>query len=245
MSAMVGVRRPKRRRGSVAYPRQVPRMRLPGGLRGVARIGGYYGRFAGPSAELKFFDTVKVFTAASTGGVVMDDSINHIPQGNKENERIGRKCTLKSIAFKGAYKNAVTTVATETDNRIRIVVFWDRQANGNAATAAEIFGAAPTINTFQNLANSSRFQVMFDSVHNIINPAVVQTAAGNFTTYQNEYSWRWYKRCTIPIEFDATATDGSIATIRSNNVGILAFSAQGVGIPSLSYTCRVRYSDAG
>ncbi len=220
-------------------------MRLPGGLRGVARIGGFYGRFAGPKAELKFLDTVKALTNLTTGGVVLDASLNVIPQGNTESERIGRKVVLKMLRFKGKITSAATTVLTETEQRYRIVVYCDKQTNGAAATAIQIFGAAPTLDSFRELANQDRFTILYDKTKDFVIPAVAQTAAGTFSTYLISRTFHANIRLNLPIEFDSSATTGVITSIRSNNVGILGFTETGNAPLSLSYIARVRYSDMG
>lgn len=240
--------RKRRRTAGVMMVSAGPRRALPAvprTLRGVARIGGFYGRFAGPRAELKFLDTTKALTNMTTAGVVLDDSLNHIPQGNSESERIGRKVVLKMLRMKGQIINSLSTVIGNMEQRFRVVVYCDKQTNGTPATAVLIFGAAPTIDSFRDLANQDRFQILYDKTREFTIPAVAQTAAGTFSSYNVSKNFSLNVRLNIPIEFDSTATDGSIATIRSNNVGILAFCQTGDSPVSIQYIARIRYSDSG
>jgi len=64
---------------------------------GVDRTGGYYGRFAGRGAELKFFDTATSFSIDTSPEVPATGQLVLIPQGVTESTRVGRKCVIRSI----------------------------------------------------------------------------------------------------------------------------------------------------
>lgn len=235
----------RRRNGNGrAKKRRVVGEGLPAGLVGVARIGGFYGRFAGPGAELKFLDTVRADATLALAGAVIDDSLNHIPQGNTESERIGRKVVIRGLRLKGRIKNSPTTAQTTTDQRYRIIVYCDKQANGATAVVTDILETA-VIDSFRNLANVQRFQILYDKTKNMIMPAVAQTAAGTFTTYSCEYGQQFSMKLNLPIEFDNSATTGVITSIRSNNIGLLAMCSTNDNPPVFAYTVRIRYSDNG
>ena len=204
----------------------------------------FAGRFAN-GGELKFFDTIKAGTAVAETGTILDDSLNHIVQGVTESNRIGRKCTIKSLHFRGTINNQVGTVLGEIKQSVRIIIYLDKQANGATAAVADILEDVTALNgynSFRNLANSGRFRVLYDMRKAMIQPAVAQTAAGTFSSYVNQWSWSFNKAVNIPVEF--SGVNGLIAEIRSNNIGILAIASDNDNLPQVNYTCRVRFSDS-
>ncbi len=229
------------------------RMRFAGGKRkrsNAGRVVKRARRAAAPfrgrvsNGELKFLDTVRTDLNMALAGVVMDDSLNHIAQGNTESERVGRKVTLKMLRMKGRVINTNVTSLTETEQRYRIIVYCDKQANGATAAVTDILETA-SINSFRNLANQSRFRIIYDKTKNFILPAVAQTAAGTFSSFSMEHNFMMSARLNIPIEFDNSVTTGAIGSIRSNNVGVLALCSTDNGPVRLGYTARIRYSDGG
>ncbi len=240
-------RKVKRRRAAPVFAQAGPR--LPPQLRGRVRYGGYYGRLRGRAAaagsELKFFDTSTQNTTSLIAGVIASASVNLIPQGVTESTRVGRKCVLKRISFKGTLRNDESTTLAGTDNNMRIIVYLDQQCNGATAIPADILENVGANNTgfdsHYNLSNSGRFKILYDIRKNMIVPAVAQTAAGTFSSYRSTYVWSWGKACNIPVEFSDVT--GAITEIRSNNVGVLIICNENDNQPTISYTCRVRFSD--
>ena len=233
---MMVIDRPKRKRSFAARGRFKKRRFAPQNV--------FHGRYANRAAELKFFDTQKAQTAVAATGTVLDDSLNHIVQGVTEENRVGRKCTIRSIHFKGTYNNVVATNVGDTNQSVRIVIILDKQTNGTAFTVAGVLEDVTEFNgynSFRNLAESGRFKVLMDQRFNIRIPAVAQTAAGTFSTYIQDYKWEFNKLVNIPIEFNGTT--GAIGEIRSNNIGIFAISRDATNPPEVGYSCRVRFSD--
>lgn len=201
------------------------------------RTGGFYGRFAGKNAELKFFDTIRGQGNIQPGGTIFSPSLNLIPQGTTESERIGRKCTLKTISIKGQTIKAATTTVNGTADRVRWIIYLDTQTNGGAATVLNILETAD-IESFRNLAESSRFKILYDRTIATNCHAGSGDAGEDFGRYV--YNFNFNKRCNIPLEFSSTT--GVITELRSNNIGILIIS-EDTDLASVKYTCRVRFSD--
>jgi len=208
--------------------------------RPLARTGGYTGRFSGKGAELKFFDTAISFTIDATGEVPASGQLNLIPQGVTESTRIGRKCTLKSIALNLGMSYSPGAAAVMSDIST-IMLVQDTQTNGAAAAIADVLqGGGGTISTaFRNLENSDRFRVLKTWKH------TWQPDAGVTTAYNSSRKRiQFFKRCSIPIDFDSTASTGAIGTIRSNNVFLLAGTDGGSDDLITVYgNCRLRFSD--
>lgn len=120
---------------------------------------------------------------------------------------------------------------------MRVIVFLDRQANGTAATVTDILETAQ-YNSFNNLANSSRFRIMYDKRHDM-NYFNTQTSGGQDIDGTN-ISGSFFANVNLPIEFSSTT--GVIGEIRSNNIGLLLISDSQQGY--LEGRVRVRFSDS-
>lgn len=204
---------------------------------GRTRTGGYYGRFQ-KNGETKFFDdTVPSLNITATAVIL--DSPNLIPQGVTESTRVGRKCTLKSIMWQGEiHLNLQTDDATPTGDFVRLICYWDKQCNGANATATDIL-QTDNWNEFNNLANSQRFKILWNKtlVFNHTAGAGASTAANVWPIMYKRF--KFMKKCNIPLEFSATS--GAIATVKSNNIGLLAISRNGEC--DMLYKTRVRFTD--
>lgn len=213
---------------------------IPRYLVGRVATTGFYGRFQPSGPELKFLDTIEPNTAVATAGTVSTSSFNIIPQDDTESGRVGRKVNIKKIMFKLAINLPATTVAASTTDRMRIMVIQDKQTNGANPTVAQILATPSTIDSFQNLANASRFNVLYDKTHVISSPAGgAPTATPSFGA--ETVFLKISKKCDIPIEYDATATTGALTTQRSNNLLLVSWTAS--NLATLQYTARIRYSD--
>ncbi len=208
---------------------------------GMSRTGGFYGRYR-RFGEMKFFDTNVAVSPVTTAGTV-EDSLNHIPQGTTESERLGRKCTIKHIGVRFQLTLAETDAVTTPPpaDLVRCILFWDKQANGATAIVADLLENAG-VDSFRNLANSQRFIFLYDKVHEMNYKNLTSDAANAYGTTQLKKYLTIYKRCNIPIEFDNSATTGAMGTIRSNNLGWLIMS-ETASATSMDGTFRIRFTD--
>jgi len=202
---------------------------------GYIRSGGYYGRFTGPNAELKFFDTALTFSVDATMEVPATGQLVLIPQGVTESTRVGRKCIIKSIEVKGTIADAPAAAANAASSAYVWLVL-DKQCNGAAAAATDVFTSTAAQTALINLANSERFVILKKWVWSFNSSAGVTTAYNN-TRREFEY----YRRCNIPIEFSSTT--GAITEIKSNNLFLLAGAVGGDDTSGVTGICRVRFSD--
>lgn len=241
-SALVVVSRSKKARpytglatayGGIQALRAIPRP-----LRGYARIGGNYGRYT-RGGEMKFKDTT-ISISGNTSGA-LGTSFNLVAQGDTEQERNGRKITVKKVHFRGQVDfNATSTI---TQDSARIIFYLDKQANGAVATVAGILQGTPNALSFNNLSNSSRFVILkdyyipFDTPNFAFVPSTDAFVGGT-----NTVKISFNKKCNIPIEFDASATTGAITTIRSNNIGCMMITDE-ASTCVLVGVARIRFSD--
>lgn len=184
-------------------------------------------------AEKKNLDTVVgVGTIASTG-TILSTSLNLIPGGTTDNTRVGRKVNIKSIQLQGVFFLPGTATAADMADSYRFMVYWDKQANKAAAGVTDILSTA-VFHSFNNLSNSSRFQILKSYRGSLNGTAGI---AGSSGERQEEFSC--YIPCDIPVEF--TSTTGAITEITSNNIGVIGISQDGK--IQVSYQARIRYTD--
>lgn len=215
-------------------PAYSPATAMPGFSRRV----GYYGRYraSGRVGEMKFLDTTVAQTTVAAAGTVLSSSLNVVPQGDQQSERIGRKITIKSIHLRG---RSILPAGAAYDT-LRLIVYVDTQTNGAAATAADILqGAAPTLESFNNMENAGRFRVLKDWYYNMNS---INSVGATPDETASARVLKMNKKCNIPILYDSSATTGAIATQCCNNVGVIGFST-GQGI-TVGFVVRIRYSDS-
>ncbi len=213
--------------------------------KGYDRTGGFYGRYnggrgMGDQGELKFHDVDLDDAVVAAAGTVTA-SINLIPQGVTESTRNGRKCTIKAIQWR--YRMLLPeldAVGTPGDpDTIRVILFKDTQANGATAAVTDVLESADW-QSFRNLANVQRFQILHDKVHTLNYAGIASDGAGVVSQAAVQQRFQFYKKCNIPLEFSATT--GAITEIRSNNLGVLLISSNGIAL--LEGKFRLRFTDA-
>ncbi len=186
-----------------------------------ARGTGYYGRFqrqAGNRTEWKFHDVTFDDASISTVGDRLT-SANLIAQGVTESDRLGRKCTIRSIEWRYTITKT-TEVASDADSVVRVIMYVDKQANGAAAEVLDLLKTAD-FQSFYNLANRNRFRILMDKTYDLN----AMAGGGNGTildTYTRALSRRFYKKCSIPIEYKLTTA--VIGAVTSNNIMVLLIS---------------------
>lgn len=109
--------------------------------------------------------------------------LNGVVAGSQNFNRIGRKTEMKSIQLRGVV--SATTEATANDTGCRMVLVYDKQANGNAPTWANVIQsqniAGTTSSTFSdmvNLDNRDRFVILRDKFFIMAYQSIVATEAG-------------------------------------------------------------------
>ncbi len=204
--------------------------------RGYVRTGGYYGRFA-TGGEMKFFDSD--VSDAPVGATLTINLLTIIPEGNGESERIGRKITLKRVSVLYEMKLSATTAASSTSETVRCMLIQDTQTNGAAFIAADLLDT-DVMSSFNNLANSSRFKILFKQEFSFKAGGAAPSGAAYIFSEDQKYL-RMTKKVNIPMEYDNSATTGVITSIRSNNL-YWCTQATGATITSVGKV-RVRYTD--
>ncbi len=217
------------------------------------RVGNYgrYNRMGGgmtSGQELKFHDIDMDLAPAdySLGIIGNTDSVVKIGQGLTESTRIGRKCVIRSIGWRGDIildGSAGGGAAVGTTPRLMLV--QDTQCNGAAPTVSGIGGVLESADwrSFNNLSNKGRYKVLMDRSFNL----VIRAGAGDGAA--NDYSgervgFTFFKRCNIPLEFSGVANPAAITELRTNNIFPLLILNNASTLTQLQSKFRFRFSDA-
>ena len=203
-------------------------------------MGGAYQRSAPGSYEKKYFDTTYGTTPIVSAGL-FTTSWNLIPQGTTKNSRIGNKCTVTNINVHGVLIQTGQAANSVLGDKVRWIVFVDRQANGAVPVAISDLiqtmpGATTNFNSFRNMDNVDRFVILKDKTYTL-NPPTQNAALGSCQTLREI---KMNKKCNIPLEFSSTT--GAITEIRSNNILCLFINAAD-NLTNFAFTVRVKYSD--
>jgi len=210
--------------------------------KGYARRVGYYGRFSGPAAELKFFDTSLNFQVDNTAEIPATGQLALIPQDSTQSGRDGNKAFIKSVKIHGIM-NFEPGASAAASTVVYLYLMQDTQCNGTAATVADpnsgIFTNANLAIANMTIANSGRFRILKKWCIPFSSTAGVTTAYNQLTM-----PFEFYKKVNIPMIYDASDPAGVLTSIRSNNLFLVA----GTGGLSddqviVNGTCRLRFSD--
>jgi len=136
-----------------------------------------------------------------------------------------------------------SSAAAVTCAYVRMFLVQDTQANGALGTMTGAQGAllawngvAANIHAFRDLDNVERYKVLKEW-HHVMLPFVAGT---------NSYAKSQFicnKSVNIPVEYDASTASGAIASIRSNNLLLMAGTDVASGVLELDGYVRVRYID--
>lgn len=198
-------------------------------------------KYTGPVQEIKFLDNTIAFNFDGTNEIPATGQLLTIAQGDGQSNREGRKIVVKSIYVKGIVQTQPGASAVAGD----VLYIWlvqDTQCNGAAAIVADdntgIFTAAGASASaaVRCLANVNRFKILKKWVL----PTFPQ--AGNSGALNHAATeWSGMLNCNIPIEYDASAATGALATIRSNNIFLVAGSHLTDDTCACSGIIRIRF----
>lgn len=233
-----------RLRKKLSAPRKKSRVsRLPATLRSS-------------STEIKSCD-VPQFNQKLENNVLNPKLLNGIIEGAAFYQRVGRKIEMKSLQIKGWMAPDENTTQDITQ-RGRILIVYDRQANGVAATWDDVIQSYSNTGAvsngsldFVNLDNRDRFVILRDI--EMIMPSVtrigtvdvfMQGTASHGNSAGEEFMINEY----IPLKGLVTQFKGATGGIGDISTGSLLFFTHGTSGPNESgwftqVACRLRYRD--
>lgn len=195
-------------------------------------------------AEKKFLDTALNLTGADNAAEFKH--LNDIDQGATASNRIGIKAIIDSISFKMVFDPAGVSATTSvpTSTTCRVVIFFDRQANGSTPGWTDVFKANGQAE-FRQLDNTARFRVLYDKIISL-NQQIVMRDATNVAIC----AVRKHVRVNIKLKKGVMThwkelVDGAAGNIKTNSLWIGYWprhALPGQAVP-LNGNCRIRFTD--
>jgi len=191
------------------------------------------GGWADPSrmtAERKFVD-VAATIATTDGGLTFGNPVllNGISTGTDASTRIGRKVNLSSILIRyTAYLGGDSTFGSP----VRIMVFYDKQANATAVTTAASFPLVSNTFTSPNeLSYRDRFVTIFDHITEPLSVNANASVAGTL-----------YKKLQLEMIFN-TGADATIGSISTGAIYVMAAQNGVVGTngPDVRFFSKIQH----
>lgn len=167
-------------------------------------------------------------------------------QGDGEQNRDGRKITIKSCFVNVTVRGAVSADQADVKAapQVFVALVQDMQANGATIVSENVFtnpNDTAYVNTYplRNMQYSSRYRVL-DHKTLDTGPTTASTDGANTTSIINSertctLSWRG----EVPVTFTGTTAD--VASVADNAFHIIAYSTTTNFVPVISYTSRIRF----
>ncbi len=172
-------------------------------------------------AEKKFHDASASDDATTTTTIV---NLNNMAAGDTALLRDGNKIICKSVQIRMSLRAESSTVS----NIVRVLVIYDKNANGVAPTAAQVFQGTPSVTAMKNISNASRFVTLMDKIIPI-------HSRGSFDMeYLNEF-------IRIPTNLQLSQfSDGSAAVPISGSLTLLYLGNEAAGTNDVDVVLATR-----
>ncbi len=174
------------------------------------------------SEELKYYDLAEAFALTTTlaSGTTAPKTLNSVPQGTTQSQRIGNRIRVKSVMCHGYFTavghDGTVGVHDEFDNVARVIVLVDHQSNGALAAAGDILAQSTAINSFRELDQSHRFTILYDHKVAIEVPTHFEGTDGLTTGVDKKYTFDFYKSgLDLLCQFDA-ATESVVSQVNNS-----------------------------
>jgi len=213
---------------------------IPTAIPGFTRTSDLW-RLGNVRGESKFHDTLQnrdnngdPISTYTSGGIVQ--SIVQIPQTNTAIGREGMMCNVTKV-----HVTMALTGHNTLDAWYRVMLVLDKQCNGTQFTVYPDLltgSASNNISSMRNLDQASRFDVLYDKKICVKGPGFT-APSGNVKII------KFSKNKQFVMKWSSTNVDGSVASMKENNLCIVIISDGSQPIPGavLQGMARVRYTD--
>jgi len=188
------------------------------------------------AVEYKITDTSLSFNFDTTGEVPATGQLCLIAGGSSSSTRIGNQVTLKSIQIRASV-GFVPGAAATASSTAHLYIVLDKQANGAAATAANVFTGTNFATALRNSDLWQRFTILKHWKHTFTPNAGVTTGYNNV-----QYALDFYKKLNLPLKYNGAS--GVIGEVMTNNIFLLA-GTDGASDDTIQFSgnCRVVFTD--
>lgn len=205
-------------------------------------------------SEVKTCDVNSTSVAVSTTGVFT--CLNIIEQGAAFYQRVGLQAVMKSLRLSGFFILSGTNAAATALDYVRLIIFYDRQANKAFPSQADILQLTNEAGTTEstslsniNMYNRDRFKIIRDD-RILLPPAGAAGVAANspFVYIDPEMKMNvdhYVKLGDLETQYNQT-NGGSVADIQTGSLNLLVVSNQVLAANSaydFVFTARLRYMD--
>lgn len=191
--------------------------------------------------EKKFHDVSESGTGGGVGefiGLVGDD-LTGIAQNNTAEGRNGNKIFVYNEDLTMTFDASGSNGAC---NLVRVIMFVDKQSNGNKPTLEEVLGSASATPTdFRNLENQARFRFLHDRLITVDNTGGGGAAfTGGCKILKKRVGFSQAKG-GLRVQYETGTSTGYMDTIKDNNIWVLVLANN----TNVTWTLRsrARYSD--
>jgi len=166
-----------------------------------------------------------------------------IAQGDGDSDRTGNHLTMTNISVHGdiwmsAAANLAVADATFNDD-VRVILAYDKQANGAVITTLTDILTTANINSFRNMNTLERFVILKDKRIKI-GCGATSTGAGNATRFSTgPTTFKFNKKVALPVDY--AGTTGAIADIKTGALYMFLISENGQS--SCDLWTRIKYLD--
>ena len=137
-------------------------------------------------------------------------SVNQIPQGKADSERIGREVTVRRLSSRFWITGDVTSTGAVY---ARMVIFRDRQFAGVSVSPAVLL-QSNLITAHQNRFNRDRFEILYDET--FLMDAVNHITATDYLHLQTPL-----QACVLDMDLTLFFSSASALSVRGNNIGVV------------------------
>jgi len=216
----------------------------------------------GPRLEVKSVDIDQTVITSSIINTPSMYCLNPTQTGSGFFNRIGNRIAMKTLHVMGyVYNNKLNTVVAPEDV-IRVVVFYDRQANGGQPLSTDVFQGqiqtTPNVFSFGsftpiNMVNKERFLILRDE--RIYTPAVgmlgVPPSTIQLNSETNTGPHRWLINMFIKLKdletiYKASSSPSTFADITSGSLWLMIYANNSVASAnpwSFACTSRLKFID--
>lgn len=187
--------------------------------------------------ELRYIDNNPAFGAIS--GTMEQYLATQIAQGDGDSDRSGRKVTITQVMLKGDLELAEQTAASNTSERVRLLILQDKQVNGATFDVTD-FIESNSINAYRNLAFSQRFKVLAQEEFCLAAGGAAASGAAYVFSQDRTAFFLKAKNLSIPVQYEAST--GAVSSHTGNGIYICAIAAVG-NLVTFTGQVRVRFID--
>lgn len=191
--------------------------------------------------ELKHIDTYQAGVSIPTAGVLQ--LLNGVIEGDSSVTREGNDITLTSVQFRLQFS---TNAADLSSMLVRMIVFYDQQANGAAPTVATLLDTSvitPIYLAPYNHNYQKRYRIVYDKLITAT-PQTVNTTVGGVTTLNNpiERVIKKKRKLGRVVKYNDNNT-ATITSIVTNSLYVLYLSDNNTNQPTVFAGYRVYFKD--